>query len=132
MFTERLKEFAVQNGVTLEYSRRIAPACGACIGNTIVLLPELSNPEFFSVLAHELGHYLLHQRDDRQGVSKTVRETEAEAVAFVVCEACGLDAGAAASDYIQHWRGDAQTLAESLERVRQASAEIISAVGPDV
>lgn len=132
VFTERLKKFAVQHGVTLEYSRRIAPARGACIGNTIVLLPDLSSPETISVLAHELGHFLLHRDDDRQNLSKTVRETEAEAVAFVVCEACGLDARTAANDYIQLWHGNSETLAESLVRIQRTAAVIISAIGPDV
>ena len=45
---------------------------------------------------------------------KKVRETEAEAVAFVVCHAIGLDVNSASSDYIQLYDGDKKTLMASL------------------
>ncbi|MCL4743506.1 MAG: hypothetical protein KJZ54_15020, partial [Phycisphaerales bacterium] len=60
--------------------------------------------------------------------SKTVRETEAEAVAFVVCQAIGLETGTAASDYIQLFDGNAETLAQSLDRIQKTAAGIIAAV----
>jgi hypothetical protein len=44
-----------------------------------------------------------------------VRETEAEAVAYAVSEAIGLDANTAAIDYIQLYKGDKDTLMESLD-----------------
>ena len=34
------------------------------------------------------------------GTSRRIRETEAEATAFVVCHAIGLETGSAASDYV--------------------------------
>ena len=68
----------------------------------------------------------------RDAVSRTVRETEAEAVAFVVCQAIGLESRTSSADYIQLWNGDAKTLTTSLERIQRASAAIIAAIGPDV
>jgi hypothetical protein len=65
---------------------------------------------------HELAHELLHQGADQPPSSKAVLETEAEAVAWVVCRACGLDCSTRAADYIQLWDGDEQTLLQSLER----------------
>lgn len=59
---------------------------------------------------------------------ETVRETEAEAVAFVVCEAAGLETGTASSDYIQLYQGDTDTLAASLERIQHAAAAIMAAL----
>jgi hypothetical protein len=47
------------------------------------------------------------------GQTKQVRETEAEAVAFVVCQAAGLQTGTASQDYIQIWHGDANLLREA-------------------
>ena len=44
---------------------------------------------------------MLHRGDRRTLTTKRVRETEAEAVAFVVCKAIGLQNGTAAKDYIQ-------------------------------
>src|SRR5690606_37572085 len=81
----------------------------------------------FSVLAHELAHELLHRGEDRPA-SKTVRETEAEAVAFVICQAIGLETRAAASDYIQLFDGKAETLAASLDRIQRTAVGIIAAL----
>ena len=41
--------------------------------------------EEFATLVHEVAHALLHQDEGRIETSKSVRETDAEAVAFVVC-----------------------------------------------
>ena len=54
-------------------------------------------------------------------------ETEAEAVAFVLCEAIGIKAQNSA-DYIHLYSGDKETLAESLEYVQRASSEILAAI----
>jgi len=132
VYTDRLKAFVAEYGMVIEYSWRIAPARGACTGKTIVLVPDMPPAEHLSTLAHELGHALLHRRDGREGLSRTVRETEAEAVAFVVCEAIGLESRSSSADYIQLWNGDVKTLTASLERVQKTAAQIIAAIGPDV
>jgi hypothetical protein len=59
-----------------------------------------------------------------------VRETEAEAVAFVVSHAIGLDTGHASADYIHIYHGNAALLAESLEVIQRTSAVILSAIEP--
>jgi len=82
----------------------------------------------FSVLVHELAHELLHRGDRREQTTRKIRETEAEAVAFVVCQAIGLDCSTASSDYIQLYRGDQDTLAESLDYIRNIASEIIAAI----
>ena len=51
--------------------------------------------------AKALTEQLLHRGDRRGTTSRRIRETEAEATAFVVCHAVGLETGSAASDYIQ-------------------------------
>jgi len=58
----------------------------------------------------------------------TVRETEAEAVAFIVGQAIGLEMGRASSDYIQMYSGNAALLAESLEVIQRTSAVILGAI----
>ena len=59
-----------------------------------------------------------------------IRETEAEAVAFVVATAIELDSGTSSSDYIQLHSGDKATLAESLAYVQRTAAEILNAILP--
>jgi len=43
---------------------------------------------------------MLHRGDRRTLTTKQVRETEAEAVAFVVCQSVGLQNGTASQDYV--------------------------------
>ena len=57
-----------------------------------------------------------------------MRETEAEAVAFIVGQAVGLEMGTASSDYIQMYAGNAALLAESLEVIQRTSAVILAAI----
>ena len=122
--------FIAANGITLEYTDRIAPAKGISQGGTILVLPGLSSAETTSVLAHEVAHELLHRGTRRAETNKTIRETEAEAVAFVVCHAIGLETGTAASDYIQLWQGDKATLSESLQFIQSTAIQILTAIGP--
>jgi antirestriction protein ArdC len=125
---DRLRSFADAQGISIEYSSEIAPARGTSSGGRITLLPGQSPAEEFSTLAHELAHELLHRGDRRGTTSRRIRETEAEAAAFVVCHAIGLETGSAACDYIQLWNGDAQLLTESLGHVRQAVSQMLNAL----
>jgi hypothetical protein len=129
--TERLKAFVARKSITLEYDERIRPAHGLSSGGKITLLPGLSSAEEFSVLAHETAHELLHRGERRSQTNHIVRETEAEAVAFVVSTAIGLDPGTSSSDYIQLHSGDKPTLAESLGFVQRTAAEILKAILPE-
>jgi hypothetical protein len=67
-----------------------------------------------ATLVHEYAHEPMHKSDRRTGTTKTVRETEAEAVAFAVCSGLGLDCGSSSSDYIGLYDGNADTLIASL------------------
>jgi hypothetical protein len=118
----------VSEGIELEFKESIAPALGMSYGGKIAILPGQSAAEEFSTLVHEASHELLHKCSRRTATTKTVRETEAEAIAFVVSQAIGLDAGNAAADYIHLYSGDATLLAESLEVIQRTSALILSAI----
>jgi antirestriction protein ArdC len=94
----------------------------------IAVAEGLPAAERFAILAHELAHEWMHDAEHRQQLSRTVRETEAEAVAYVVCRSLGLDCSTRSSDYIQMYRGNAETLLESLERVQKTAARITEAL----
>ena len=125
----RLEKFIAEQDIVLEYSQDIAPARGRSSGGKITLLPGLSVSEGFATLVHELAHEMLHRDQLRSRTTKRVRETEAEAVAFVVCRGIGLDTGTAAQDYIQLYDGDADLLKKSLEHIQQTAARILGAIG---
>jgi hypothetical protein len=124
----RLKTLATEREFSIEYSQDIYPAQGQCSPGKIILLPDLSAAEEFHTLAHELAHGRLHFSSRRNETTKTMRETEAEAVAFVVSQAIGLATNSASSDYLKIYSGDKGTLLESLELIQETSAEILSAI----
>ncbi|MHC4677763.1 MAG: ArdC family protein [Planctomycetota bacterium] len=101
-YTERLERFISGRGIKLERS-------------------NLS-------LVHETAHEMLHVDPTNRPKDKTVREAEAEAVAFVVCHGIGLDTNTTSSDYIQLYNGDKGTLVKSLERIQRTASEILGAV----
>jgi hypothetical protein len=130
-YRERLVKFVESQNVTLNYSERIAPAKGLSFGGKITLLSGMQPAEEFSTLVHEIAHEMLHRGERRTLTTKQVRETEAEAVAFVVCQSVGLQTGTASADYIQLWHGDAKLLQESLEVVQRTAAVILGGIAPE-
>ena len=127
-YRERLIDFITAQGIQLEFKESIAPALGMSYDGRIALLPGQGAAEEFSTLVHELAHEMLHKAERRTATTKTVRETEAEAIAFVVSQTIGLDAGRASADYIHLYHGNAGLLAESLEVIQRTSALILSAI----
>ena len=101
---------------------------GVSLGGTILLKESLVRAEEFSVLVHETAHELMLYDKSTRPADKTVREAEAEAVAYVVCQGVGLDTNSASSDYIQLYNGDKKMLMGSLERIQRTAGEILEAV----
>jgi hypothetical protein len=128
---DRLVAFLDGQGIRLEFSENIAPALGVSYGGKIALLPGQSKAEEFTTLVHETAHELLHKAERRTMTTAVVRETEAEAVAFIVGQAVGLEMGTASSDYIQLYHGNASLLAESLEVVQRTASLILRALQVD-
>ena len=128
VYIERLKEYVTSKSIMLEYSDAIGSAEGVSAGGLIKLKKGLTAAEELSVLAHEAAHEILHKNRDNIPKDKKIRETEAEAVAFVVCHGIGLDTNNASSDYIQLYNGDKETLMQSLGRIQKTASEILEAV----
>lgn len=127
-YHDRLVSFVSAQAISLVFSDAIAPAHGVSEGGRITLLPGLAAAETFATLVHECAHELLHRQANRGELSKRQRETEAEAAAYVVCKAIGMETGTACQDYIQLYHGDAQLLTDSLESVRRAASQILTAI----
>ena len=125
---DRLIDFLNQQNIALEFNEKIAPALGVSYGGKIALLPGQSKAEEFTTLVHETAHELLHKAERRTMTTATVRETEAEAVAFIVGQAIGLEVGNSSADYIQLYHGDVALLTESLEVIQRTSAVILGAI----
>jgi antirestriction protein ArdC len=115
-------------GIELKYEPIGGGALGVSRGGEIAVAPNVSPAETFSVLVHELAHELLHKGDRKAQVGKKVKETEAEAVAFVVTRAIGLDPTTRSADYIQLYSGDKEVLMESLDYIQKTAHFILSAL----
>ena len=129
-YLEKLKALVAKQGISLEYDKSIAPAYGVSYGGKIRLIPGMRPAEEFSVLAHELAHEMLHHGKDEPRLPKVVRETQAEAVAYVVSRGVGLETNSAAADYISLYSGDKKTLAQSLSAIQEASSQILEEILP--
>ncbi len=122
----RLVEIIEEREIVLEFVDSLGGANGCSMGGTIQVVKTLPPSQKFSTLTHELAHELLHQGDRRQSTTKAIRETEAEAVAYVVCRSAGLECSTRAADYIQLWNGDEKVLMQSLELIRDVATTILA------
>ena len=125
-YIAQLESLIRHQGIALQYDALPFGVKGESHEGRIVIQADLLPAEHLAILAHELGHELLHKGARRHETTKTVRETEAEAVAFVVCRACGVDTSTRSADYIQLYRGDTDTLAESLAFIQKTAAHILA------
>ena len=124
---QRLEQIIRNHGIELEFVECLPnDSNGMSQGGKISISVHLPKPQMFSTMVHELAHEQLHWGDRRESTNKVVRETEAEAVAYVVCRAVGLECSTRASDYIQLWSGDDKVLLQSLELIRTVSSKIIA------
>lgn len=119
-----------ESGITLTKAEHLGGAQGVSSGGAIQILDGLDAASEFSVTVHEYAHELMHRAERRKTTTRKVKETEAEAVAFVVCHAIGLETGTAASDYLALYDGDIETLTESLEIVRKTANTILAKLDP--
>jgi len=125
MAIERLHAFATAKGIAIVYAD-LDLAEGVSTGGRIVLKRSLSSAQTCSVLAHELAHEMLHRHNPK--LDRRTKELEAEAVAFAVCEAIGLDSTLASSDYVQLYGAKSTDVLDSLSRIQDAASVLIDAV----
>lgn len=60
--------------------------------------------------------------------TNTVRETEAEFIAFIFSRAVGLNTSSASADYIALYHGNAELLTQSLTVIQDATSIILDAL----
>lgn len=117
------------HGIELLYEDIEGGADGLSKKGTIVIANDLAPAKRLLTLIHELSHETMHSCPERRDeTTKTIRETEAEAVAFVVGSALGVDCVDHSSDYIQLYNGDAEVLAKSMEYIQKTAAQILEGI----
>lgn len=116
-------------GIELVYEEIPCGADGLSKKGAIVVDPDLEPAKRLLTLVHEASHERLHaDAERRKQTTKTVRETEAEAVAHIVCRALGLDTLEHCTDYIQLYDGNAEVFAKSMDYIQKTAAEILEGI----
>lgn len=93
----------------------------------IVIKRGMPEEQTIKTLLHECAHALLgHGKDD--GLDKETREVQAESVAFVCCNALGIDSSDYSFGYIAGWSKEISALKENLNLIRLTSHKMIEGV----
>jgi len=93
----------------------------------IAVRPDVAPAQAVKTLIHELGHALLHA--EGPVTSREVAEVEVESVAFIVCDALGLDSGGYSFPYVTRWaEGSEELVKETAERAIGCAKSILEAL----
>jgi len=125
LLTEKLIQFAETRGIKVSEQELRGEVQGVSMGGAIKVDPGAGT----ATLVHELAHELLHRSNDRLSTS-SIREMEAESVAWVVAKHFGLD-GVDSPNYLALHGSDSGAILEHLERIRSTVLEIIEVVEKD-
>src|SRR6266545_5281602 len=125
-----LVDFAASIGYTLVPHPEDDEAEGRCHYEEQTISVQAGAPgRMLHILIHELAHALTAAI--RQAHDRTERETIAEGVAFVVCTAIGLDAGAYAFPYIAGYVGQkdgAAIITRLMDTIQKTAVQIIETI----
>lgn len=120
----RLIEVIRADGIAVSEVGDTAAAQGYSAKGRIGLKPGLDSTSKFLVLIHEYTHELLHPRGVSETMTKTVKECQAEATAYIVAHHFGVH-NPYSSDYLQTWGNDEKSLIAEIEAVQRAASTII-------
>lgn len=130
---KHLSGFARKKGITIALKPCIAmqPRINGMyvrFDNYILVKESLPLMERARVLAHELGHAILHW-DRHSKLNISIREVEAESIAYIVMNHFGIDTSEYSSKYLALWLSNFElpdVYSTSQGRITVASQEIIT------
>jgi len=94
------------------------------LNKQIAVRPDVSPAQALKTLIHELSHALLH--GEGPVASREVAEVEVESVAYVVCDALGLETGEYSFPYVTRWaEGSIDLVKETAERAIGCAKQIL-------
>ena len=106
---------------------------GYARGREIAINPVAQLP--LKTRFHEIGHVLLGHTlevdfEDGEHLPRNLREVEAESVAYLCCEALGLEGGEFCRGYIQNWAHGEPIPESSARRILRVADQILKAGTP--
>ena len=125
---QRLEALAVAEGLTIDRdpdnARNGANGWYSRTRKLIWIRPDVEDAQAAKTLAHELAHHLAQHEDN--GHCRDEREIIAEAVAYIVLQHFGIDAGGYTFGYLAAWSLDDPKLFRSkLAEIQRTAATII-------
>jgi hypothetical protein len=117
-----LIRFADSKGIAVQIKPIGRDIQGVSLGGKIILDPDAGT----KTLIHEIGHELLHHTESAPS-DRTIRELEAESIAYVVAKHFGID-GLSSPNYNALHGATAEKIIDHLERIRKISVELIQAL----
>ena len=127
-YLDTLKEVYAELEIEIVFVNLPSGEPGFSLGGEVGIRDDLDDANQFRVLAHELAHELMHDTCEITANTTARMETEAEAVAFVVSKACGLNGLNRSADYIALSHGNANLFFESLDRIHEAAADVLNRI----
>jgi len=99
----------------------------------IVIKGDMSQLQTIKTMIHEMAHEKLHAKehlDKNHPTDRRTKEVEAESIAYTICQHYGLDSSEYSFSYVAGWSSgkDTKELKNSLERIRSAANEMITAI----
>lgn len=92
----------------------------------VTVREDLDLAQAFKTLVHELGHVRLHAPESVVSGGRSVKEVEAESVAFLVADMLGFDTSAYSMPYVASWAsGDINLVRGTAERSLGAARKIV-------
>ena len=99
----------------------------------IVVQDGMSEVQTIKTLLHEMAHQKMHDKDqvpEAKNFTRNSVETEAESVAYVVCQHYGINTSDYSFSYVAGWSKNKETpeLKASLDKIRQTAADFITQI----
>ncbi|MFP5489136.1 MAG: hypothetical protein ACLGHQ_12625, partial [Acidimicrobiia bacterium] len=101
------------------------------VERVVIVRDDLSPQQALKTQIHELAHVLMHDPTlgDNGGKLRERVEVEAESVAFVVCDALGVDSADYSIPYVASWAaGDPERIQETAQSVLTTGRKIITGI----
>ena len=99
----------------------------------IVVQDGMSEVQTIKTLLHEMAHQKMHDKDqvpEAKNFTRNSVETEAESVAYVVCQHYGINTSDYSFSYVAGWSKNKETpeLKASLDKIRQTASDFITQI----
>ncbi len=102
------------------------------VTDEIVIQSGMSQKMTIKTLAHEIAHSIMHS-DAFIEIPRSIKEMQAESVAYMVCKQIGIDTDEYTFEYVASWAsGDTKKLSEQMDICRKTSDMIVGKLIPTV